>query len=85
MCAKSVQLCLTLYDSMDPIQGCNLPGSSVHGDSPRKNTGVSSHAHLQGIVPTQGKNPSLLPLLHCQMGSFPLAPPGKPSFNYSIG
>ena len=54
MCAKSVQLCLTLYDSMDPIQRCNLPGYSVHGVSPRKNTVVSSHALLHGIVPTQG-------------------------------
>ena len=27
MHAKSLQLCLTLYDPMD----CSLPGSSVHG------------------------------------------------------
>ena len=27
LCAKSLQLCLTLCDSMD----CSLPGSSVHG------------------------------------------------------
>ena len=37
----------------------NPPGSSVHGDSPGKNTGVSCHALLQGIFPTQGSNPSL--------------------------
>ena len=30
------------------------PGSSVHGDSPGKNTGVSCHALSQGIFPTQG-------------------------------
>ena len=30
------------------------PGSSVHGDSPGKNTGVGCHALLQGIFPTQG-------------------------------
>ena len=30
------QSCLTLCDPMD----CSLPGSSVHGDSPGKNTGV---------------------------------------------
>ena len=35
------------------------PGSSVHGDSPGKNTGVGSHALLQGIFPTQGSNPGL--------------------------
>jgi len=46
----------TLCDPMD----CNLPGSSVHGDSPSKNTGVGCHALLQGIFPTQGLNPGLL-------------------------
>ena len=30
------------------------PGSSVHGDSPGKNTGVGCRALLQGIFPTQG-------------------------------
>ena len=40
----------TLCDLMD----CSLPSSSVHGDSPGKNTGVGCHAILQGIVPTQG-------------------------------
>ena len=38
-CAK---LCLTLCDPMD----CSPPGSSVHGDSPGKNTGVGCHARL---------------------------------------
>ena len=38
----------------------NLPGSSAHGDSPGKNTGVGCHALLQGIFPTQGSNPGLL-------------------------
>ena len=52
MHAKSLQLCLTLYDPMD----CSLPGSSVCGDFPGKNTGVGCHAFLQGIFPTQGLN-----------------------------
>ena len=47
-------------------------------DSPGKNTGVGCHALLQGIYLTQGVNPSLLRLLHWQVGSLPLAPPGKP-------
>ena len=34
------QSCLTLCNSMD----CSPPGSSVHGDSPGKNTGVGCHA-----------------------------------------
>ena len=36
---------------------------------------------LQGIFLTQGSNPHLLCLLHWQMGSLPLAQPGKP---YSV-
>ena len=39
------QSCLTLCDPRD----CSPPSSSVHGDSPGKNTGVSCHALLQGI------------------------------------
>ena len=31
---------------------CGLPDSSVHGDSPDKNTGVGCHALLQEIFPT---------------------------------
>ena len=46
-------------------------------DSPGKNTGVGSHFLPQGIFLTQGLNPSLLWLLHWQVGSLPLAPPGK--------
>ena len=40
----AAQMCLTLCSPMD----CSPPGSSVHGDSPGKNTGVGSHALLQG-------------------------------------
>ena len=63
----------TLCDPMD----CSPAGSSVHWDSPGKNTGVGCHAVLQGIFLTQGSNPSLLRLLHWQAGSLPLAPTGK--------
>ena len=41
-CAKLLQLCPTLGDSAD----CSLPGSSVQGDSPGKNTGAGFHALL---------------------------------------
>ena len=44
-----------LCDPMD----CRPPGTSVHGDSPGKNTGVGCHTLLQGIFPTQGLNPGL--------------------------
>ena len=49
------QSCPTLCDPMD----FSLPSSSVHGNSPGKNTGVGCHALLQGIFPTQGSNPRL--------------------------
>ena len=44
------QLCPTLCDPVD----CSPLGSSVHGDSPGKNTGVGCHALLQGLFLTQG-------------------------------
>ena len=53
------QSCLTLFDPVDR----SPPGSSVHGDSPGKNTGVGSHALLQGIFPTQESNQGFL---HCR-------------------
>ena len=56
---------------------CSLPGSSVHGISPGKNTGVGCHFLCQGIFPTQESNPCLLRLLQWQ-DSLPSEPPGKP-------
>ena len=72
-CAKLFPSCLTLCH---PVDG-SPPGSSVHGVSLGKNTGVSCHALLQGIFPTQGSNPCLLCLLHWHAGSLPLVLPGK--------
>ena len=54
-----VQSCPTLCNPMD----CSPPGSSVHGNSPGKNTGLGCHALLQGIFPTQGSSPGLP---HCR-------------------
>ena len=62
----ATQLCSTLYNSMD----CSPPGSSVHEDSPGKNTGVGCHSLLQGIILTWGSNPRLL---HWQADSLPLS------------
>ena len=53
---------------------CSPPGSSIHGDSPGKNTGVGCHALLQGIFLTQGLN---LGLPHCRRILL-FEPPGKP-------
>ena len=66
--AKSLQLCLPLCDAMDR----SLLGSSVCGILQ-----VGCCALLQGIFLTQGLNLHLLPLLHWQAGSLPLAPPYK--------
>ena len=49
------QSCLALSDPMD----CSQSGSSIHGDSPGKNTEVGCYVLLQGIFPTQGLNPGL--------------------------
>ena len=52
-------LCIVaqLYQTLcDPIY-CSPPGSSVHRDSPGKNTGVCHQALLQRSFPTQGSNP----------------------------
>ena len=53
------QRCPTPWDLLD----CSPPGSSVHGDSLGKNTGVGCHALPWGIFPNQGLNPGLL---HCR-------------------
>ena len=52
------QSCMTLCDPVN----CSPPVSSLHGNSPGKNTGVGCHALLEEIFPTQGSNPGLL---HC--------------------
>ena len=67
-CAQS---CPTLCD---PI-GCSLPGPSVHGYSPGKNTGVGCHFLLQGIFQIQGLNPGLL---HCRWILYQMNQKGNP-------
>ena len=65
------QSCLTLCDPMD----YSLPGLSVHGDSPGKNTGMSCHSFFPGDLPNPGiepRSPSL------QADSLPAETPGKP-------
>ena len=54
---------------------CSPPGSSVHGNSPGKNTGVDYHALFQGVFPTQGLNPSRL---HCSQILYHLSHDGSP-------
>ena len=61
------------------VMDCSLPGSSIFGDFPGKNTEVGCHFLLQRIFITQGLNPCLLCLLHWQANSLLLVPAGKPS------
>ena len=69
VCAKGLQSYLTLCNPARLLRPWDFSG---------KNTGVSCHALLQGMFPTQGLNLCLLYPLHWQGGSLPLAPPGKP-------
>ena len=72
MCACLVaQSCLPICNPMV----CSPPGSSVHGDSPGKNTGVGCHALLQGIFPTQDLNPGIP---HCGQILYHLSYQGSP-------
>ena len=59
-----VQSCPTLCNPMD----CSLPGSSVHGDSPGKNTGVSCHALFQVAKKVSVSNPASSMLVHAGGG-----------------
>ena len=65
------QSCLTLCNPMD----CSPSGSSLHGDSPGRNTGVGCLDLLQRIFTTQGSNPSLL---HCRQILYCWATRGTP-------
>ena len=54
---------------------CSLPGSSVPGDSPGKNTREGCHALLEGIFPIQESNPDLP---HCRQILYQLSYQGSP-------
>ena len=65
------QSCPTVCGPLD----CRPPGSSVHEDSPGKNTGVGCHAFLTGDFPNLGMEPRSPTL---QVDSLPSETPGKP-------
>ena len=68
------QSCPTLWEPMD----YSLPGSSMRGDSPAKNTGVGCHFLLQGDPRPRIQ---LVSYASCwQAGCLPLVPPRKPHF-----
>ena len=65
------QSCLTCCNPMD----CSLPGSSVHGDSPGKNTAVGLTCPPPEDLPNPGSEPRSPAL---QADSLLSEPPGKP-------
>ena len=70
-------LCLVAHlhpNLCDPVDW-SPPGSSVHANSPGKNTGMGCHAHLQGIFLTQASNPGLP---HCRHILYSLSYQGSP-------
>ena len=80
-CAKSLS-CPTLCDPLD----CSPPGSSVHGILQARILEWVAMLSSRGIFLTQGSNLGLLRLLlfpYWQVGSLPLAPPGKPRWTVS--
>ena len=64
-----------MSDSLRPMD-CSLPGSSVHGDYPGKNTGVGGHALIQGNLFNPGIEPRSSTL---QTDSSPSEPLEKPT------
>ena len=59
-----------------PFMDCSPPGSSVHVDSPGKNTGVGHHALLQGNLSNRGFKPRSPEL---QADALLSEPPGMPT------
>ena len=68
-----IRLCVVLW-----TVACQAP-LSMGFSSPEH---WSCHALLQRIFPTQGLNPCLSGLLHCQAGALSLAPSGKPRLSF---
>ena len=76
MHAKLLQLCLILCDPMDH----SPPGSSVHGFPQARILEWVAILYSRGSSQTRIE-PTSLSLLHWEVGSLPLEPPGKPLGN----
>ena len=68
--------CSVVFNSLRP-HGPSPARLLCPWDFPGKNTGVGCCFLLQGILLIQGSDPHFLSLLHWEVGSLPLAPPGK--------
>ena len=71
--AKLLQLCPVLCNPMD----CSLPGSSVHGFPRQEYWSELSDSPPEDLLDS-GVELASVYLLHWQVGSLPLVPPGKP-------
>ena len=69
-----VCVCVLVSVVSDSWQSHGLPGFSVHGDSPGKNTGVNCYALLRGLFRIQESNPGLL---HCRRILYQLSHQGS--------
>ena len=74
--AKSLQPRLTLCDPMD----CSPPGSSVHGILQTRILEWVAMLSSRGSSQPRDQTPISYSLLYWQVGSLPLAPPGKEIF-----
>ena len=83
-----VYVCVLVYVRFSHVWLCDImdcipPGTSVHGILQAKIlewVAMSS----SGNLPAPGIEPALFCLLYCQVGSFPLAPPGKLVLVYTV-
>ena len=71
MCAKLLQSCRTLFDTMD----CSPPGSSVHGILQAR---ILTGSPLPGHLPHPGIEHASLVSRALQANSLPTELPGKP-------
>ena len=74
-------VCVCYVPSRSVMSDCGITESSVHGDSPGKNTGAGCHDLLQGIFPTQGLDPGLL---HCRRIIYHLSHQGSPTMTHRM-
>ena len=81
--AKTNKIYVSVY-ICECVHACQVaPVISNPQTVARQALGMGCHFLLQGIFLTQGSNLGLSCLLHWQVGSLPLAPPGKPIFMYT--
>ena len=76
LCVLSCSVASVVSNSSRP-HGLQTPRLLCPWDSPGKNTGVGSHALLQGICPTRGLDPRLL-FFYTVGRFFTTEPSGKP-------